>query len=424
MDSGLKPYPGYKKTELLWLDSVPEHWELKKIKHLFTERVEKGYPEEPLLAATQTKGVVPKNLYESRTVTAEKDLHLLKLVKVGDFVISLRSFQGGIEYAYYQGIISPAYTVIVPNSEINRGYFRHLAKSRLFLELLKLCVTGIREGQNIDYGMLRDSDIPLPPKEEQDQIVRYLDSKLAKINRYIKNRQKIIELLKEKIEYYVYFDGESFNPTIKLWDISFPKKWNMVKANRIFQEVNIKNQPDKDLLAVTQDRGVLYKNECEQNYVSPSGDLSGLKLVRENDYIISLRSFQGGIEFSNIEGIVSPAYNIFCLRTQFNQESYRMYYKYLFKTRAFIVLLNTLVAGIRDGKNISYSDFSQLLMPVPPVEHVEKLMKLIKDYESIKGLFEKELPLLNEYRTSLISAVVTGKVDVRNIEVEDSLEEI
>ena len=101
-----------------------------------------------------------------------------------------------------------------------------------------------------------------------------------------------------------------------------------------------------------------------------------------------------------------------------------MYYKYLFKTRAFIVLLNTLVAGIRDGKNISYSDFSQLLMPVPPVEHVEKLMKLIKDYESIKGLFEKELPLLNEYRTSLISAVVTGKVDVRNIEVEDSLEEI
>ena len=128
----------------------------------------------------------------------------------------------------------------------------------------------------------------------------YLDSKLAKINRYIKNRQKIIELLKEKIEYYVYFDGESFNPTIKLWDTSFPKKWNMVKANRIFQEVNIKNQPDKDLLAVTQDRGVLYKNECEQNYVSPSGDLSGLKLVRENDYIISLRSFQGGIEFSNI----------------------------------------------------------------------------------------------------------------------------
>ena len=65
--------------------------------------------------------------------------------------------------------------------------------------MLKLCVTGIREGQNIDYGMLRDSDIPLPPKEEQDQIVRYLDSKLAKINRYIKNRQKIIELLKEKL---------------------------------------------------------------------------------------------------------------------------------------------------------------------------------------------------------------------------------
>lgn len=111
------------------MGNVPKHWELKKIKRLFMERVDKGYPEEPLLAATQTKGVVPKKMYENRTVTAEKDLHLLKLVKVGDFVISLRSFQGGIEYAYYQGIISPAYTIIVPNTEINRGYFRHLAKS-------------------------------------------------------------------------------------------------------------------------------------------------------------------------------------------------------------------------------------------------------------------------------------------------------
>ncbi len=419
MDIGLRPYPEYKKTELLWLGNVPSHWELKKIKHLFMERVEKGYPKEPLLSATQTKGVVPKKMHENRTVTAEKDLHLLKLVKVGDFVISLRSFQGGIEYAYYQGIISPAYTIIVPNTEINRGYFRHLAKSRVFLELLKLCVTGIREGQNIDYSMLRNSDMPLPPKEEQDQIARYLDSKLAKINKLIKNKKKLIELLKEEIEHYLYFDSKSFNPTIKLWNTSFPKKWNMVKANRIFQEVKIKNQPDKELLAVTQDRGVLYKNDCEQNYVSPSGDLSGLKLVRKNDFVISLRSFQGGIEFSNIEGIVSPAYNIFCLRKHVNQESYRMYYKYLFKTEAFIALLNTLIVGIRDGKNISYGDFSQVLIPVPPVHHAEKVMKLIKDYERSNGLFEKVHSLLNEYRTSLISNVVTGKVDVRNIEVED-----
>ena len=155
MTNKLRQYDEYRKSDLLWLDRIPRHWKLKKIKHLFKERTEKGYPDEPLLAATQAKGVVPKSMYENRTVTAEKDLHLLKLVEVGDFVISLRSFQGGIEYAYYRGIISPAYTIMVPNEAVNRGYFRYLAKSQPFLELLGFCVTGIREGQNIDYGILK-----------------------------------------------------------------------------------------------------------------------------------------------------------------------------------------------------------------------------------------------------------------------------
>lgn len=428
MDNGFKPYGKYKDTEYDWLGNVPSHWErlsIRSITELSNKRNGTRNDLE-LLSVYREYGVIKKSSRDDNHNVESEDLSNYKYVDSGYLVLNkMKMWQGSLGVSKYEGIVSPAYIVCKLTGELNSSYINYLLRAAVYKTIYNRLSYGVRVGQwDMRYDDFKNIKVYLPPKEEQDQIVRYLDSKLAKINRYIKNRQKIIELLKEKIEYYVYFDGESFNPTIKLWDISFPKKWNMVKANRIFQEVNIKNQPDKDLLAVTQDRGVLYKNECEQNYVSPSGDLSGLKLVRENDYIISLRSFQGGIEFSNIEGIVSPAYNIFCLRTQFNQESYRMYYKYLFKTRAFIVLLNTLVAGIRDGKNISYSDFSQLLMPVPPVEHVEKLMKLIKDYESIKGLFEKELPLLNEYRTSLISAVVTGKVDVRNIEVEDSLEEI
>ena len=89
----------------IWISKIPAHWQAHKMKHLFSERSEKGYPNEPLLVASQNMGVVPKNVYGNRTVEAQKDLHLLKLVRVGDFVISLRSFQGGLEYAYYQGII-------------------------------------------------------------------------------------------------------------------------------------------------------------------------------------------------------------------------------------------------------------------------------------------------------------------------------
>ncbi|MCM1060689.1 MAG: N-6 DNA methylase [Eubacterium sp.] len=185
-------YPSYKKISEYWLTHIPSHWKAVKIKFLFDERSEKGYPDEPLLAATQNMGVVPKNIYGQRTVEATKDLELLKLVRKDDFVISLRSFQGGIERAYYQGIISPAYTIMVPRG-ISVNYFKHLAKSRAFIDLLQSCVTGIREGQNIDYGMLKNIRIPVPPIDEQEQIAKYLDSINARINARINE----ISLLKQ-----------------------------------------------------------------------------------------------------------------------------------------------------------------------------------------------------------------------------------
>ena len=177
----MKQYSQYKNNDELWLPQIPAHWDSVKIKYLFDERVEKGFPDEPLLVAAQNMGVVPKHVYGNRTVEATKDLNLLKLVRVGDFVISLRSFQGGIEYAYYQGIISPAYTIMVPRERIDPNYFRHLAKSRLFIELLQMCVTGIREGQNVDYETLKNHRIPVPPMEEQVRIAQYLDWKLNQI---------------------------------------------------------------------------------------------------------------------------------------------------------------------------------------------------------------------------------------------------
>lgn len=187
-----QPYDAYRNVDEIWIHELPMHWETVKIKRLFDERVEKGYPEEPLLAATQNMGVVPKNVYGQRTVEATKDLELLKLVRKGDFVISLRSFQGGIELAHYQGIISPAYTVMIPKG-ITAEYFKHLAKSKVFIELLKQCVTGIREGQNIDYTKLKGIRIPVPPIEEQIKIAAYLDSIDARIDARIKE----ISLLKK-----------------------------------------------------------------------------------------------------------------------------------------------------------------------------------------------------------------------------------
>ena len=194
---GLNPNVPMKDSGQIQFGEIPAHWDSVKMKYCFTQRSEKGFPDEPVLCATQSKGVIPQSLYENRVVVVNKGFEGLKLVKVGDFVISLRSFQGGIEYAYYQGIISAAYTILTPKDVRNSQYFKYLFKSHPFIQLLQTCVTGIREGQNINYGVLGNNFIPIPPIEEQNAIVEYIEAKTNKIDTMIEALKAEIDRLTE-----------------------------------------------------------------------------------------------------------------------------------------------------------------------------------------------------------------------------------
>ena len=194
---GLNPDVKMKESKTPLLGLIPAHWEERKMKYCFTERSEKNHPEEPVLCATQSQGVIPQSLYQNRVVVVNKGFEGLKFVKVGDFVISLRSFEGEIEYAYYQGIISAAYTVLTSNDTESADYYKLLFKSFPFVQLLQTCVTGIREGQNINYSMLSRKYIPLPPKTEQQAIVTYINEKCSKITFLISELESEIDYLKE-----------------------------------------------------------------------------------------------------------------------------------------------------------------------------------------------------------------------------------
>ena len=194
---GLNPHVKMKATNIPWIKEIPEHWEMRKMKYLFDERSEKNHPNEPMLSATQSEGVILQSKYQGRVVVVNTGFEGLKLVKVGDFVIHLRSFQGGIEYAHDRGIISSAYTILNPKYPEYSAYYKRLFKSSSFIDLLKICVTGIREGQNINYSKLKQFSIPVPPLSEQKQIVSYLDTKCAKIDKLITNITKEIDCIKE-----------------------------------------------------------------------------------------------------------------------------------------------------------------------------------------------------------------------------------
>jgi type I restriction enzyme S subunit len=408
-------------------------------KYLFKERVEKGFPKEQMLAATQTKGVVPKTHYESRTVIAQKDLHLLKLVLPGDFVISLRSFQGGIEKAYYQGIISPAYTILTHSEKIFGDYFKHLAKSKPFIKLLTTCVTGIREGQNIDYEVLRRTKLPLPPIEEQRHIANYLDWKTSQIAKFIKAKKRMIELLKEqkqviindavtgKIDVRTGKPYPNYRDSGMEWLGRIPEEWVLRKLRTVLFQKTIKNRPSSPLLSVVREKGVIVRNieDFEGNHNFIPDDLTTYKYVRIGQFAMNkMKAWQGSYGVSKYEGIVSPAYFVFDIIFE-NLD----FFNYAIRSKFYVGYFGKSSDGIRTGQwDLSLQKMKEIPFFVPPSQIQEEIVKFIpmafEKIETSIAKIESEIELIQEYRTRLIADIVTGKVDVRNNIVPEFKEEM
>lgn len=410
----------------IWIDEIPSHWETHKMKYLFNERSEKGHPDEPLLVASQNMGVVPKTIYGSRTVEAQKDLHLLKLVRIGDFVISLRSFQGGLEYAYYQGIVSPAYTILIPHEPMTASYFRYLAKSKLFIGLLTLCVTGIREGQNIDYGKLRDHLLPVPPRDEQDQIVRYLDWQVSKINRLIAAKRKQIELLNQTIAHNLEriicegMHGEELVETGNPWISTAPKSWNKLRHKNILTEKKIvvgDTYSQYTLLSLTT-KGIIVRDISSGKGKFPS-DFSTYQVVQPSDMVFCLFDVDETprtVGLSAYTGMITGAYTVY--ETHDVVPEFLLHYFTAIDNRKGF---KPLYSGLR--KVIGKDVFSRQSIYLPSVEEQKEIVAAIdasqKKCKKAMDLFEQEIIALTDLRTRLISDVVTGKIDVRSIKVPD-----
>lgn len=422
-------YGLYKSFPDLWLQEIPEDWDAIKIKYLFGERSEKGYPEEPLLVSSQNMGVVPKDVFGNRTVEASKDLHLLKLVQIGDFVISLRSFQGGLEYAYYRGIISPAYTILIPGEKIDGGYFRYLAKSVRFIELLQMCVTGIREGQNIDYMKLKNHLIPVPSTVEQRKIAQYLDWQISKINRLIDAKKKEIHRLtelKKTVVNEAVTHGLSHDVPMKFsgvdWLGDIPAHWTTIKLRQILHPFSEKNHPELPLLSVVREQGVIVRNveDKESNHNFIPDDLSGYKMVKKGQFAMNkMKAWQGSYGVSDYTGIVSPAYFIFDVDFE-NLE----YFHYAIRSKVYVNFFAQASDGIRVGQwDLSINKMKEIPFIVPPADEQQAIVEYIPvafaKYDAAIEKLTEEVEVLHELRNKLISDVVTGQIDVRNIEVPE-----
>jgi type I restriction enzyme S subunit len=160
---------------------------------IFKSATRKGFSHEELLSATQDKGMIPRTMLEGRVTMPTSGTESFKLVEVGDFVISLRSFQGGLEFSDFRGLVSPAYTVLKPKRKIQEEFYKQYFKSYDFIGHLAIAVIGIRDGKQISYDDFCTVDIPCPSIEEQTaigNILKLKDKEINLLNLKIKNLQQ------------------------------------------------------------------------------------------------------------------------------------------------------------------------------------------------------------------------------------------
>jgi probable type I restriction-modification system len=408
----------YKDSGIKWLGKIPQHWEVRKIKYVFTERSEKGYPEEPVLCSTQKYGVIPQYMYESRVVVVNKGLEGLKLVRKGDFVISLRSFQGGIEYAYYQGIISAAYTILNLNDNCYSNYIKYLMKSFDFIQLLQTCVTGIREGQNINYALLRKSSLPLPPLAEQRAIVSYLDGKVGQIDTYIAKQTQQIELLKElKQAVIANAVTKGIDKMTKLkqtgvsWIGSVPQHWERCRCKDVLTETKFLVGDGKHTLLSLTTNGVIVRDLSEGKGKFPK-DFNTYKVVKPNDLVFCLFDVDETprtVGLVHNHGMLTGAYNVF---EAINVDTSFLYHYFIALDNR--KALKSLYKGLR--KVIPLPAFMSMPLYLPPLSEQRAIVSYIEaqtaNIDKLIDAYQQQVERIKEYKQRLISDAVTGKINV------------
>ncbi|WJJ96344.1 restriction endonuclease subunit S [Algibacter luteus] len=430
-------YNELKNTSAIWIPEIPKHWDLIKVRHLFKESSIKGFPNEPLLVASQKHGVVNKDVYGQRTMEATKDFHNLKLVEKGDFVISLRSFQGGIEYAHQRGIISPAYTILKELKPINKRYFKHLFKSKPFISLMTLCVKGIRDGQNIDFPTFKGEFLPVPPIEEQEAIGAYLDKKTKKIKEFIKKKKRLIELLEEEKRGIVNIAiSRGDNPNVKLIDTGIewlgkvPSHWSVKKIKYITtliadgtHQTPVYTENGYPFLRITDINGDKI-NWDEVRYISEKEhkSLTKTRKGRKGDILLSKNGTIGKV----IEVTWDEEFSFFvslCL-IRFKKSILPKYFSYFFKSD---IVFDQLNEGSKTTSvtNLHLEKIKELRIAYPEITEQEKICKYL-DIECGKvdvaiSKAKLEIEKANEYQESLITQVVTGQLKVPTLKQENVL---
>lgn len=198
---GLNPDAPMKDSGIDWIGQIPAHWEVRRSKFVFMQRKELARKDDIQLSATQSYGVIPQDEFEElvgrRVVKIQTNLERRKHVEIDDFVISMRSFQGGLERAFATGCIRSSYVILQPLQPVNADFFGYLFKSPRYIKSLQATGSFIRDGQDLNFDNFSKVDLFLPPLDEQEEIAVHIKAGCEKIDNGIAIKEEQIAALKE-----------------------------------------------------------------------------------------------------------------------------------------------------------------------------------------------------------------------------------
>ena len=420
----MKLYPEYKESSMEWIGEIPRYWEVKRLKYIADLNMGQSPPSEeynsdqigtPFLQGNAEFGMhhpTPK-IY---CPTARKH------ASPGDILLSVRAPVGALNIADQEYGIGRGLCAIRPRTnQLERHYAKYL------LEVVRTELRVVATGSTYDAVTVDDvSNLTcvVPPLSKQKQIANFLDRKTGQIDELIRFKERRIERLQEQRTALInQAVTKGLDPNVEMkpsgmeWIGEIPTHWEIINTKYLFRLVTepAPKNNDYELLSIYTDIGVRPRKELEARG-NRATTTDGYWLVKKGDFIVNkLLAWMGAIGLSNYEGVTSPAYDILRKSRSLNER----FYEYVFRCGLYFIEFKKRSRGILEVRLRLYFDqFGQIPLVFPPVDEQDEIVNFLdrktKQIDDLIATEQRNIELLKEYRQSLISEAVTGRIDVRN----------
>ena len=392
-----------KKAPKLRFNGYTNDWEHVKSKYLFENISLKGFQDLPVLSVTQDKGVVYR---DNLDIDIKYDLSTLKnykLVQPGDFIISLRSFQGGFETSYLTGITSPAYTIFnfIDNQDKDHAFWQYLFKRIDFINSLKRVTFGIRDGKAISFSQFGDVKVKYPSFDEQ----KHIATALTKLDNTIQLHERKCEelaLIKKALLQKLFPKKDEFKPKVRYKN--FSDAWEQRKVSELLEERTEKAPENKiyPLMAFIANKGVAPKGDrYDRAALVKDAKNKKYKRTKLGDFIYSSNNLEtGSIGLNNYgNASISPVYSIFKPTGIANSD----FIGRRFVRKDFINLMIRWRQGVVYGQwRIHEKDFLRIDVSVPSLKEQQKIGNFLSDLDSLITLHQRKLEKLKQLKKFLL----------------------